>query len=62
LHDKSKLFVDIEVVEQNWVEITADWLREHEVVRVFIAEDIMGCGSTLRNLLRLPLSRNSIQS
>ncbi|KAB8069042.1 hypothetical protein BDV29DRAFT_183536 [Aspergillus leporis] len=28
---------DVEVVEQNWVEITADWLREHEVVRVFIA-------------------------
>ncbi|KAJ6038224.1 uncharacterized protein N7446_005037 [Penicillium canescens] len=27
----------IEVVEQNWVEITADWLREHQVTRVFIA-------------------------
>lgn len=27
----------VEVVEQNWVEITADWLREHEVVRAFIA-------------------------
>ncbi|KAH8893903.1 NAD(P)-binding protein [Thozetella sp. PMI_491] len=25
------------VLEQNWVEITADWLREHEVVRAFIA-------------------------
>lgn len=25
------------VLEKNWVEITADWLREHEVVRVFIA-------------------------
>jgi uncharacterized protein YbjT (DUF2867 family) len=27
----------VEVVEQNWVEITADWLREHKVVRAFIA-------------------------
>ncbi|KAF2875161.1 hypothetical protein BDV95DRAFT_310051 [Massariosphaeria phaeospora] len=27
----------VEVVEQNWVEITADWLREHEVARAFIA-------------------------
>lgn len=27
----------VEVVEKNWVEITSDWLREHEVVRVFIA-------------------------
>jgi uncharacterized protein YbjT (DUF2867 family) len=25
------------VLEQNWVEITTDWLREHEVVRAFIA-------------------------
>ncbi|KAL2133200.1 hypothetical protein VTI74DRAFT_2745 [Chaetomium olivicolor] len=25
------------VLEQNWVEITADWLREREVVRAFIA-------------------------
>lgn len=25
------------VLEKNWVQITADWLREHEVVRVFIA-------------------------
>lgn len=25
------------VLEKNWVDITADWLREHEVVRVFIA-------------------------
>lgn len=28
---------NVEVVEQNWVEITADWLREHHIVRVFIA-------------------------
>lgn len=27
----------VEVLEQNWVEVTADWLREHEVVRAFIA-------------------------
>lgn len=27
----------VDVAEQNWVEITADWLREHEVVRAFIA-------------------------
>lgn len=27
----------VEVVEKNWVEITSDWLREHEVVRVLIA-------------------------
>ncbi|KAJ5667256.1 NmrA-like family protein [Penicillium longicatenatum] len=27
----------VEVIEQNWVEITADWLREHNVARVFIA-------------------------
>ncbi|KAL4928168.1 NmrA-like family protein [Aspergillus undulatus] len=27
----------ISVIEQNWVEITAEWLREHEVVRAFIA-------------------------
>jgi uncharacterized protein YbjT (DUF2867 family) len=27
----------VEIVEQNWVEITADWLREHQVVRAFIA-------------------------
>lgn len=27
----------VEVLEKNWVHITADWLREHEVVRVFIA-------------------------
>jgi uncharacterized protein YbjT (DUF2867 family) len=27
----------VEVIEQNWVEITADWLREHQVVRAFIA-------------------------
>ena len=27
----------VEVAEQNWVEITAAWLREHEVIRAFIA-------------------------
>jgi uncharacterized protein YbjT (DUF2867 family) len=27
----------VQVLEHNWVEITADWLREHEVVRAFIA-------------------------
>ncbi|KAJ5548348.1 hypothetical protein N7513_005582 [Penicillium frequentans] len=27
----------VELVELNWTEITPDWLREHEVVRVFIA-------------------------
>lgn len=27
----------VEVVEQNWTEMTADWLREHQVVRAFIA-------------------------
>lgn len=27
----------VQVVEKNWVDITADWLREHEVVRAFIA-------------------------
>ncbi|OIW32467.1 NAD(P)-binding protein [Coniochaeta ligniaria NRRL 30616] len=27
----------VQVVEQNWVEITADWLRQHNVVRAFIA-------------------------
>jgi uncharacterized protein YbjT (DUF2867 family) len=27
----------VEVVEKNWVEITADWLRKYEVVRAFIA-------------------------
>jgi uncharacterized protein YbjT (DUF2867 family) len=27
----------VEIVEQNWVDITADWLREHQVVRAFIA-------------------------
>lgn len=27
----------VEVEEQNWVEIDDNWLREHEVVRVFIA-------------------------
>ncbi|KAA8909131.1 hypothetical protein TRICI_004635 [Trichomonascus ciferrii] len=27
----------VEVAEQNWVEITPEWLRDHEVVRAFIA-------------------------
>jgi uncharacterized protein YbjT (DUF2867 family) len=27
----------VQVLEQNWVEITPDWLREHGVVRAFIA-------------------------
>ncbi|KAL0936002.1 NmrA-like family protein [Colletotrichum truncatum] len=27
----------VTVIEQNWTEITADWLREHQVVRAFIA-------------------------
>lgn len=27
----------VEVAEQNWVEITAAWLSEHEVIRAFIA-------------------------
>lgn len=27
----------VQVLEQNWVEITADWLREHQVARAFIA-------------------------
>lgn len=27
----------VEVIEQNWVEITTDWLREHRVARAFIA-------------------------
>ena len=27
----------VEVIEQNWVEITADWIREHQVARAFIA-------------------------
>lgn len=32
----SKL-LKVEVVEQNWPDITADWLRKHEVTRAFIA-------------------------
>lgn len=28
---------NVEMLEQNWVEITAEWLREHEVARAFIA-------------------------
>nr|RBQ83608.1 hypothetical protein FVER53263_13283 [Fusarium verticillioides] len=28
---------NVEVIEQNWVEITAEWLRERHVVRAFIA-------------------------
>ena len=35
-HDLARL-PGVEVIEQNWVEITADWLREHEVARAFIA-------------------------
>lgn len=35
-HDLAKL-PEVEVIEQNWVEITADWLREHQVARAFIA-------------------------
>lgn len=27
----------VEVIEQNWVEITTDWLHEHQVARAFIA-------------------------
>ena len=27
----------VEVIEQNWTDITTDWLREHQVVRAFIA-------------------------
>lgn len=27
----------VEVIEQNWVEITADWLRKNQVTRAFIA-------------------------
>ncbi|KAJ5774716.1 hypothetical protein N7457_009612 [Penicillium paradoxum] len=27
----------VEVIEQNWVEIDSDWLREHQVARCFIA-------------------------
>jgi uncharacterized protein YbjT (DUF2867 family) len=28
---------NVEILEQNWTEITSEWLREHEVVRAFIA-------------------------
>jgi uncharacterized protein YbjT (DUF2867 family) len=27
----------VEVIEQNWVEITPEWLREHQVTRAFVA-------------------------
>ncbi|KAI1197148.1 hypothetical protein F5X97DRAFT_185680 [Nemania serpens] len=27
----------VEVIEKNWIEISADWLRENEVVRAFVA-------------------------
>ncbi|KAJ5407360.1 hypothetical protein N7465_008644 [Penicillium sp. CMV-2018d] len=27
----------VEVIEKNWVDITSDWLREHQVTRAFIA-------------------------
>lgn len=30
----------VEVAEQNWVEIDDTWLREHEVVRIFIAPHV----------------------
>ncbi|KAJ5151306.1 uncharacterized protein N7482_010558 [Penicillium canariense] len=35
-HQLAKL-PGVEVIEQNWVGITADWLREHQVARAFIA-------------------------
>ncbi|KAJ0336240.1 hypothetical protein COL922a_008202 [Colletotrichum nupharicola] len=28
---------NVEVLEKNWVDITADWLRQHNVLRAFIA-------------------------
>lgn len=31
------LLPGVQVLEQNWVEITADWLRKHQVIRAFIA-------------------------
>lgn len=31
---------NVEVVEQNWVEITADWLRHNNVMRAFIASHV----------------------
>ncbi|KAJ5615078.1 hypothetical protein N7537_000192 [Penicillium hordei] len=27
----------VEVIEKNWVDITSDWLREHQITRAFIA-------------------------
>ncbi|CEJ62809.1 Putative NmrA-like family protein [Penicillium brasilianum] len=30
----------VEVIEQNWAEITADWLHEHQVARAFIASHV----------------------
>ncbi|GAD98058.1 NmrA-like family protein [Paecilomyces variotii No. 5] len=30
-------FPGVEVVEKNWVDITSDWLREHQVIKAFIA-------------------------
>lgn len=27
----------IEIIEKNWIEVSADWLRENEVVRAFVA-------------------------
>ncbi|KAL5333712.1 hypothetical protein BJX70DRAFT_47503 [Aspergillus crustosus] len=30
----------VEVIEQNWIDITADWLLEHSVERAFIASNV----------------------
>ncbi|OJJ78041.1 hypothetical protein ASPBRDRAFT_37263 [Aspergillus brasiliensis CBS 101740] len=30
----------VEVIEKNWVDITSDWLRDHEVVRAFVASPV----------------------
>ncbi len=30
----------VQVIEQNWVEITADWLKQHSVVKAFIASHL----------------------
>ena len=35
-HQLAKL-PGVEVIEKNWVDITSDWLREHQVARAFIA-------------------------
>ncbi|KAK0705851.1 hypothetical protein B0T21DRAFT_377682 [Apiosordaria backusii] len=31
---------NVQVLEKNWVDVDADWLREHEIVRAFIAPHI----------------------